>query len=126
LEIKRQVSELTLSLQERESQISGLQAARHSLGATSEALWLATLEVTALQSRAEEKGRLLEDSRHKLSALEEQAAASETKAGELKEEGEKLRRSHAEEKRPSSSDGCHVAGGGREQGARSAPPCAEG
>ena len=31
LEIKRQVSELTLSLQERESQISGLQAARHAL-----------------------------------------------------------------------------------------------
>ena len=31
LEIKRQVSELTLSLQERESQISGLQVARHAL-----------------------------------------------------------------------------------------------
>ena len=31
LEIKRQVTELTLSLQERESQISNLQAARHAL-----------------------------------------------------------------------------------------------
>ncbi len=31
LEIKRQVSELTLSLQEREAQISSLQAARHTL-----------------------------------------------------------------------------------------------
>ncbi len=31
LEIKRQVTELTLSLQERESQISSLQAARHAL-----------------------------------------------------------------------------------------------
>lgn len=31
LEIKRQVSELTLSLQEREAQISSLQAARHAL-----------------------------------------------------------------------------------------------
>ncbi|XP_062399500.1 citron Rho-interacting kinase [Sardina pilchardus] len=31
LEIKRQVSELTLSLQERESQITGIQAARHAL-----------------------------------------------------------------------------------------------
>ena len=31
LEIKRQVTELTLSLQERVSQISGLQAARHSV-----------------------------------------------------------------------------------------------
>jgi len=61
---------------------------RQALGATSEALRLATLEVAALQSRAEERGRLLEDSQHKLSALEEQAAASETKAGELKEECE--------------------------------------
>lgn len=31
MEIKRQVSDLTLSLQERESQISSLQAARHAL-----------------------------------------------------------------------------------------------
>lgn len=31
LELKRQVTELTLSLQERESQISSLQAARHAL-----------------------------------------------------------------------------------------------
>lgn len=31
MEIKRQVSDLTLSLQERESQISNLQAARHAL-----------------------------------------------------------------------------------------------
>lgn len=31
LEIKRQVTEVTLSLQERESQISNLQAARHAL-----------------------------------------------------------------------------------------------
>lgn len=31
LEIKRQVTELTLSLQEREAQISSLQAARHAL-----------------------------------------------------------------------------------------------
>lgn len=31
LEIKRQVTELTLSLQERESQISNLQAARHAV-----------------------------------------------------------------------------------------------
>jgi len=38
LELKRQVSELTLSLQERESQISGLHAACHGRGATSEAL----------------------------------------------------------------------------------------
>jgi len=70
LELKRQVSELTLSLQERKSQISGLQAARHGGGATSEALRLATPERTALQRRAEEKDRLLEDSQHKLSTLE--------------------------------------------------------
>lgn len=31
MEIKRQVTDLTLSLQERESQISNLQAARHAL-----------------------------------------------------------------------------------------------
>lgn len=31
LELKRQVTELTLSLQERESQISSLQVARHAL-----------------------------------------------------------------------------------------------
>jgi len=67
LGLKWQVSELTL---ERESQISGLQAARHGRGATSEALRLATLERTALQSRPEEKDRLLEDSQHKLSTLE--------------------------------------------------------
>jgi len=70
LELKRQVSELTLSLQESESQISGRQVDRHGWGATAEALRRAMLEVTALQRQAEEKDRLLEDSQHKLSTLE--------------------------------------------------------
>jgi len=70
LELKRQVSELTLSLQEREAQISNLQVARHGRGATAEALRQATLEVTALQSQAKEKDRLMEDSQKKFSAEE--------------------------------------------------------
>ena len=65
LEIKRQVTELTLSLQERESQISGLQAARHALESQlqqaktelEDTTAEAEEEITALRVRGKDVGR---------------------------------------------------------------------
>lgn len=65
LEIKRQVTELTLSLQERESQISNLQAARHALEGQ---LQQAKTELEETTAEAEEEITVLRV-RHRLRPL---------------------------------------------------------
>uniref|UniRef100_A0A672KZU4 Citron rho-interacting serine/threonine kinase n=1 Tax=Sinocyclocheilus grahami TaxID=75366 RepID=A0A672KZU4_SINGR len=83
LEIKRQVTELTLSLQERESQISSLQAARHALESQlqqaktelEETTAEAEEEITALRAHRDEIQRkfdALRDSCSVITDLEEQ------------------------------------------------------
>jgi len=83
LELQRQVSDLTLSLQEREAQIRDLQVARHVRGATAEALRRATLEVTALQSRALEEKMSELNVEGQLTDLQARFSDSEKQNGQL-------------------------------------------
>ncbi|CAL8403773.1 unnamed protein product [Boreogadus saida] len=85
-----------------QGQIDTLSAAeeeqKQALNATSEALDQTRQEVKALQSQAEDKEKLLLDAEHKITALEEQTAAVETKAVELTAEAENLQHAHTEER----------------------------
>ncbi|XP_029365706.1 citron Rho-interacting kinase [Echeneis naucrates] len=75
LEIKRQVTELTLTLQERESQITSLQAARHALESQ---LQQAKTELEETTAEAEEEITVLrahrDEIQHKFDALRDSCA----------------------------------------------------
>ncbi|XP_034547947.1 citron Rho-interacting kinase isoform X1 [Notolabrus celidotus] len=94
LEIKRQVTELTLSLQERESQISNLQAARHALegqlqqakSELEDTTAEAEEEITVLRAHRDEIQRkydALRDSCAVITDLEEQLTALTQENAEL-------------------------------------------
>ncbi|TMS03127.1 Citron Rho-interacting kinase [Larimichthys crocea] len=94
LEIKRQVTDLTLSLQERESQISNLQAARHALESQlqqaktelEDTTAEAEEEITVLRAHRDEIQRkfdALRDSCAVITDLEEQLTTLTQENGEL-------------------------------------------
>ncbi|KAK1900930.1 Citron Rho-interacting kinase [Dissostichus eleginoides] len=93
MEIKRQVSDLTLSLQERESQISSLQAARHALESQ---LQQAKTELEDTTAEAEEEITALRNHRDEIQRKFEALRESCSVITELEEQLTQLSQENAE------------------------------